>query len=219
MNVFRVFIYSLLKANHMDKKWRGRLIKRGTFITSVQKMAKESRLSTQQIRTALNKLKSTGELTIITTSKYSLIKVNKYDLYQENNKPNNKPSTNHQQTNNKPITTTKNDKNDKNDKNEELYAASEKISPADINSLMNIFYNKINPQINYANQTQRDALEWLVKKYGYDKTKKFTEYAISAQGQEYAPTITNPYELKNKLASLLVFFKRQKTPKYTRISI
>lgn len=117
INVTRVFIHCLLEANHKDNKWRGQVIKRGSFITSYEKLAIATTLTVQQVRTALNKLKSTSEITYKSTSYNSIITINNWDKYQLDNKQNNKQITNEQQTNNKQITTNKNDKNVKNDKN------------------------------------------------------------------------------------------------------
>jgi hypothetical protein len=121
-NVVTVFLHCLLKANFKEKKWQGVVINRGEFITSYQNLSaelsgKHGGLSVQQVRTALDKLKSTGELTIKTTNQYSLVKVNNYHEYQVDNMQDNKRITNEQQTDNKRITTTKEYKKDKNDKN------------------------------------------------------------------------------------------------------
>ena len=113
-NVYRVFTHLLLIANHKENKWQGKTIMRGQVITSVGHIGEKVTLSPMQVRTALTKLKSTNEITIVTTPEYSLITINNYDSYQEDNKQSNKRVTNQQQTNNKQITTNKNDKNDKN---------------------------------------------------------------------------------------------------------
>ena len=108
-NVTRVFLHCLLKANWQDKNWQGQEIKRGQFVSSYRKIAAELNLSIQQVRTAILKLKSTQELTLTTTSVYSIITVNNYNSYQDTNTRFNKEITNEQQTNNRQITTTNND--------------------------------------------------------------------------------------------------------------
>ena len=100
-NVFRLFVHCVLKANHAEKNWRGIIIKTGEFVTSTDKLSSELRLSSMQIRTALKKLKATNEITIKTTSQYTVIQVNKYLEYQVDNKQSNKRITN------KPIVTGK----------------------------------------------------------------------------------------------------------------
>lgn len=116
-NTIRVFIHLLLKANHKATKWRGQIIERGSFISSYGIIARELRLTVQKVRTSFLKLISTGEITYKSTSQYSIITINNYELYQENNKQNNNQITNNQQTNNKQITTNKNEKNEKNERN------------------------------------------------------------------------------------------------------
>ena len=82
VNVKILFIHLLLTVNYEDKKWQGKVIKRGQRVCSYPNLAKELKLSVMTIRTALNKLKSTGEITVKTTNKYSLISIVNYDLYQ-----------------------------------------------------------------------------------------------------------------------------------------
>ena len=77
-----LFLHCLLKVNHKAKKWMGRTIQSGQFATSLNHLSKETALSQQQCRTALLKLKSTGELTIRATSRYSIITVNNWDKWQ-----------------------------------------------------------------------------------------------------------------------------------------
>lgn len=117
-NVVRVFLHLLIRANHTDQKWQGNLIKRGELITSYEHLSQEiGDLSIMQVRTALDKLKLTGEITSQSNNLFTIITINNYGSYQDVNKPINKRITNGQQTDNKRITTNKNDKNDKNVKN------------------------------------------------------------------------------------------------------
>lgn len=77
-----------------------------------------------------------------------------------------------------------------------------------VNDIMNIFY-KINPTLNWGNRTYRKSAKDLIDKFGFDETKQMAEAAVSIQGQSYAPTITNPYELKEKLLKVKLFFDRR----------
>ena len=120
-NTFRVFFHLLLKANHKPNKYRGVTIEAGQIMTGLDLLARETTLSVQKVRTSLNRLKSTNEITIKSNSKGTVIQIVNYSKYQittDNQQANNKPSTNHQQTNNKPSTTNKNDNNIENEKNE-----------------------------------------------------------------------------------------------------
>lgn len=112
-NVFRLFIYCLLKANHNDNKYRGQVVKRGTFLTSLELLSKDTGLSVRSVRTSLNKLESTGELTSKRNAKGTIIQVIKYDCYQLATSE----TTNERQASDKQVTTNNNDNNDKNEKN------------------------------------------------------------------------------------------------------
>lgn len=96
----RLFIYLILKANHEDKKWRGVVVKNGSLICGIDSLSKNTGLSIQNIRTSLSRLKSTDEITIKTTKKYSVISINNWDSYQQTNKQTNKQLTNNQQASN-----------------------------------------------------------------------------------------------------------------------
>lgn len=99
-NTFRLFIHLLLKANHEDRVYRGVTVKRGSLVTGRLQLAEELRLSPQQIRTALLKLKSTSEITSQPTNRFTVISIVNYDLYQQNNQPATTQATNKQPTDN-----------------------------------------------------------------------------------------------------------------------
>lgn len=82
-NTIRVFLHLLLTANYERGSFEDRTVERGQRITSVSKLSQELKISVRSIRTALNHLKSTNELTIETTSKYTIITVNNYNEYQQ----------------------------------------------------------------------------------------------------------------------------------------
>lgn len=91
---------------------------------------------------------------------------------------------------------------------------------AELSNLFNLF-SKINPTINYGNKTERNALKELIKKGGYNKMLEAVRYAIKIQGEKYAPVITTPLQLKNKLGSLIVYWKKNNNKansKYIKIS-
>jgi len=110
-NTVRLFLHCTLLANHSDKSWRWISILRWSFITSIEHLATDLKLSPQKIRLSLDKLIVTNEITKESTNKYTMITLVKYcdynDLDCENNKQITNKPTNKQQTNNKQITTTK----------------------------------------------------------------------------------------------------------------
>lgn len=103
-NCFRLFTHLVLKANYKQKRFKGIELKIGSIVTSRDILARETGLSSQQIRTALNKLISTNEVTSVTSSQGTIIQIVNYEKYQvETNETTNDQPTNNQQvtTNNK----------------------------------------------------------------------------------------------------------------------
>lgn len=111
VNTSRLFIHCLLKANWKPAKWKGQTIESGQFVTSLASLSKETQLTVQQVRTALEHLASTGEITNKSQSKYRIITVNNWNCYQDDNRVDNKQVTNNQQTSNKQVTTIEERKN------------------------------------------------------------------------------------------------------------
>lgn len=119
---FYVFTYLLMKANHTSKLWQGKQINRGELITSLSKLAAETSVSTQEVRTILNRLEKSGAIYKKSTNKFTLIKVLKYELYQgkeydeqqTEQQSNNNQTTNEQQQ----LKNVKNSKNEKNSNND-----------------------------------------------------------------------------------------------------
>jgi len=95
---------------------------------------------------------------------------------------------------------------------ETITKESSKQSLPEIQEILNIFY-KINPTLNFGNKTERNAVDELIKKFGFEKLKNTIFYAISIQGNKYSPVITTPLEFKRNLAKLMIYYKREQEPK------
>jgi hypothetical protein len=108
-NCFRLFLHLILKANHKEKRFKGIELKVGSIVTSRDLLARETGLTSQQIRTALTKLISTNEITNVTSSQGTIIQIVNYEKYQV---PTNE-ITNEQPTSNQQSTTNNNVKNEK----------------------------------------------------------------------------------------------------------
>ena len=148
LNTFRLFITMLMMANWQPKKWHGRKIPRGSFWTSLKSLSKKSGLSVQEVRTSLEKLQSTNEITIKATKRGRLVTIVNYDFYQDDDrKATNKSTdraTDNQQSSNKQATITKEVKEVKELKNVVVVADEEhdiwkRLSESDIDSIYDIY--------------------------------------------------------------------------------
>ena len=97
-NATRVFLYLLLDANHKANRWMGKEILPGQTVTSYQIISKKTGISVQSVRTAISKLKSTGEITSQSTNKYTLITIENWASYQSEDCKSTSNLTNDQQT-------------------------------------------------------------------------------------------------------------------------
>lgn len=114
-NMVHLFLHMIMKANHEEKKWRGVTVKRGQFISSRDKLSCETGISAQTIRTCIERLKATKELTSVSTSQYTIYTIVNYNDYQEDDRPNNQQPTSETTSNqpaaNQQSTTNNNEKN------------------------------------------------------------------------------------------------------------
>jgi hypothetical protein len=124
-NMVHLWIYLLLAANYKKSKWQGEDIEIGQLITGLKSLNVHTGISIQSLRTCLERLKSTGEITIRPTNKYSIVTIVKYDYYAGIVKKSTSQSTGKitgkQQSINNPSTTSE---------EEEEYKEEEEVIPA-----------------------------------------------------------------------------------------
>ena len=79
------------------------------------------------------------------------------------------------------------------------------------NDMINMF-KEINPSYErlFLNKTERKAIERMTKKYGNKTVSNLIAFLPHSNKAKFAPIITKPTELENKLGTLKAFWKRQK---------
>lgn len=114
-NTLSVFLYCLTHARHTPGEYHGLQLQPGQLITGRDAISRGTGVTTQSVRTALNNLKKSGELTIKSTNKFSVITVVNWAKFQSttdtpNQQPNQQLTTN-QPAANQQLTTNKNENN------------------------------------------------------------------------------------------------------------
>jgi hypothetical protein len=84
------------------------------------------------------------------------------------------------------------------------------VSGSAINQLLATFHDHGNSAIKFQNKTQRKDAAWLIKEKGLEQAIEIARFALLVRGRQYAPVITNPSQLRDKLASLEAFGHRLK---------
>lgn len=107
-NTKSLFIDLLINASYTDTNWRGIPLKRGQVVIGRRELSERLGITEQSIRTSIKRLKSTNEITVKSTNKFSIITVVNYNKYQSpetkstnkltNKLTNNQPATNQQLT-------------------------------------------------------------------------------------------------------------------------
>lgn len=114
-----VWIWLIMSANIEDHDFERETIHRGEVATSRKTISAATGLTENEVRTALDHLKSTGEITSRARSKYQVITILRYSDYQDvttGKRPGRAPANHRQTTGRSPQS--KNGKNGKNGKNE-----------------------------------------------------------------------------------------------------
>jgi len=120
-NLWTFWTYCLMKATrkpHIAKVGFQEVpLEPGQFIFGTYQAREDTELTVQNIRTCIDKLKKSKNITVKTTNKYSVITIENWEFYQsgigQTNSQTNKPLTNQKQTSNKPVTTYKSIESDK----------------------------------------------------------------------------------------------------------
>lgn len=139
-NTKSVFLHLLLTANWRETEYHGVHIEVGQTIFGVNSLASQLNLSVRNVRTALEHLQSTGEITVKSTNKFSVATLVNWAKYQlQEDEP-----TNNRQTTDKQPTTPKESKKERNSfrpptLGEVKIYAKEKASPVDYEFFWNYY--------------------------------------------------------------------------------
>lgn len=129
INTKVLFLHMLLMANWKDGNFRGYMIPRGSFPSSVPKLSEQTKLSEQEVKTAIKHLKKTNELTSKATNKFTVYTINNYNLYQSTNQQDNKQATNEEQTIVQQSTTIEEGKKERKEEGKKTKKRSTKVLP------------------------------------------------------------------------------------------
>lgn len=161
--------------------------------------------TTRSVSTNLNALQDTGYINLGRTARGNQITVNKaskvFGRKSDRNKASDPIGTNVHADRNKASTPTNITKQDNNTMTLPDKPAEREMTP--VMQVFEIFYRTINPNINFGNRTSRSAAEFMIKKDGLEKTLNAARYAVEVFADQYAPTITTPYQLKEKMTALI----------------
>jgi DNA-binding transcriptional regulator YhcF (GntR family) len=202
-----LWIVLLLLAGHDDKKpfiWNGKPLELGPgqFITGRKKLSLLTGISESTVEDVLRYLESQQQIRQQKTTKYRVITILNWKDYQ---KPDNKATTDRQQTD-----TIKNIRS-KEVKNKEAEDTTAPPTVAGIPEVIDSFKD-VNPAYRkwFARIPQRDACKRLIESHGLEQVLSVVKLLEKTNKMQYFPTITTPMQLEDKWAALKIAFERKK---------
>ena len=80
-----LLVHLIMMANRQPGRWKGVELQRGQLITGRHALSLQTGITERTCRTCLERLKTTREIAIETTNRYTLITLLNYDTYQDRN--------------------------------------------------------------------------------------------------------------------------------------
>ena len=111
----------LLEANHKNKQCGSIYVKRGQLLTSKLKLSRSWRWSEWKVRTFLKILENLRQISVKTTTQYTVITICNYNGYQPQPKKNREQNGKKPRTNREQTATTNNDNNENKKKGVEYF--------------------------------------------------------------------------------------------------
>jgi len=208
-DTLKVFLYLLLTGNLTDKLWHGVSLKRGQLVTSYSTVSQQTKIPYQTVRTIFERLKSTGEITVKTTNKYSIVTINNFNQYQPINRQAHSQSTGNQQATNRQLTTAKEYKEykeykeRKNNNTIPKGIVKQTFRNEDVNFLLSYLKEKLNlPILDESEKVNRQYCWLAIKKFGgRDKVKLLIE--ATSQHEFWSTRITSFKQLYYKAVNII----------------
>ena len=221
-NYTLVWMYLLLNATHSecDVIFEGKRItlRPGQLTCGANQIAKQMGVTRSSVERALGRFKVEEMVEVQTSNKCSLISVKNWSLYQCPEEVAEEQTRNKRGASEEQVNTKQEGDNVDNEKNvkKPIPATSEDVADTkEVNEVLSAFQMKLNPNIKYGNKTQRQAARELLKKLGRDKLLRTIDYVEKISAEQFAPTITTPYQLQEKMAQLTAYFNKNSAPKNT----
>ena len=184
-NTLRVFIHLLITANYKANSWKSETIEAGQLITSNARLASDLDLSIKQIRNALKKLQKSNDIDVKGASRYSLITLLNWGVYQEEGQSKGKQGANKGQARGKQRATLKERKKDI-----KIEGENKDISAADKPATKSSSSNQVHLDFsNWHRPLTDDELKTINDNRKAKRAKPLTQMTLNAIGKQIAKAV------------------------------
>ena len=198
----KIWIYILLSVNHKTIKNKNGY-KRGEKFFKSEWIQDKCKATPDQVKKCLKWLRDNSQIGTERSTRGMIIKVLKFDEYQEVKK-NTAPTTaleKHQRS----TTINNNDNNDNNNKLNNISKPKDLPDTNKLNEIIDTFYKETKNRSLFSNKTQRKALEELIKDTSRKEVIDMIEFAFKNKDKEFCPQISTLIELQYKWSKLETF--------------
>jgi hypothetical protein len=185
------FVHLVLTANYKDTRYHGTSIPRGSLVFGRKSASKQFGISERCVRTMLTKLKTTSEVTIKSTNKFSIICIVNYEKFQSEMTSKTASYASHERpATDQQLTTSKESKEHKNVKNkygpdglvllslEEHEKLTIRFGANRLNELIETMNNGIASKGYKYKSHYHALLTWSKKEYNSPKERPKNNYPI-----------------------------------------
>ena len=215
-------MHLLLNANYSASQYHGHTINRGDVVIGLDSLAAKLSITVRNVRTALNHLKSTNEVTIKTTNKFSIVTICKFEFWQDlenendnqNDKQSDKPLTNDRQTNDKQLTASNKgiEEIEKIKKEYDSLLFSAKDELLRVREEMTKEINALKSELENAKKERKQRAKPIPKTLGGFARAAFEEYYKTLKGIDYDWSAKDGNHMKMLLQKIQRSRENRETP-------
>lgn len=168
----------MLKANHKDNKFEGKIIPRGSLATSYDSIAQDLKLTKAQVRRVIKNLIASREVVTKRAPRYLLVTLVKYNDYQGRDAKNNTQMTLKEHSNDTQVTLNNNGNNVNNDNNLIEIERVQEICLSNVKWVKAVKRNFLLNDIKFKNFIENFTNHASVNGYTHISEKEYKQYFI-----------------------------------------
>ena len=168
----------MLKANHKDNKFEGKIIPRGSLATSYDSIAHDLKLTKAQVRRVIKNLIASREVVTKRAPRYLLVTLVKYNDYQGRDAKNNTQMTLKEHSNDTQVTLNNNGNNVNNDNNLIEIERVQEICLSNVKWVEAVKRNFLLNDIKFKNFIENFTNHASVNGYTHISEKEYKQYFI-----------------------------------------
>lgn len=220
-----VWVWLLLHAPHEPRdvffKGQRTRLQPGQITVGRRQIGEDLCIDESKVRRVLDLFENDQQIDQEMSNKCRLITLKNWAAYQKTDQQNDRQLTNKRPASDRQVTTKQEAKNVR---MKEVTTVPSEPAPLEadaeaINKVLSFFQAHLNPVIKYGHKTQRQACADLLRKMSIDKIEKLVLYCAKVRDEPFAPIVTTPWQLLEKLAHIHAYYEKKSNKPSNVVSI